>query len=136
MAKPWSLLSCIEPLGVDEGLENPADFELVMTPVETAQETHVDDAVQVGVDAVHQAGLVDGIGHENAHHFDDVLAAEDQSCVAAGGVEPGQLLAQQCDQQADRITELAARDQAWQFRLAVLRLALAQIGETFGFIND
>ena len=46
------------------------------------------------------------------------------------------LLAQQRDQQADRVAKLAARDQAGQFRLAFGRCALAEVGETFGLIDD
>ena len=65
--------------------------------------------------------LVGGVGQEYPYQLDDVLAAEDQTRVAAARVELGELLAQQRDQQAHGVAELAAWDEARDFRLSLAR---------------
>jgi hypothetical protein len=129
------LVELVQPLAIDKGLQDPAHLELVVAPVQPTQKSQLDDPVDMLVDAVQEARLVAGVGQEQAHQFDDVLAAEDQPRVAAGGVEFGELLAQQHEQQADRIGERAARHQPRQFRFALRRRALAQIGIALGLVE-
>src|SRR5258707_12211805 len=61
-----------EPLCVHKCLENAPDFELILRTAQLAQESHVDDAVDVPVDLVRQLGLIGGVGQEHPHGFDHV----------------------------------------------------------------
>jgi len=47
-----------EPLCVHKRFENAPDFELILGAAQLAQESHVDDTVDVPVDLVRQLGLI------------------------------------------------------------------------------
>ena len=88
------------------------------------------------VHAVEQARFVGGIGQEQAHLIGDVVAPDHEPRVATGGIEFGQLLAQQNEDQADRETERAALHQARHVRRVRHGRALAQIGIALSFVED
>ena len=54
----------------------------------------IDDAVQIGVQAVHETGFVTVLGEEYMHHVYDFVPAQHQPGIAADGVRFDQLLAQ------------------------------------------
>lgn len=111
-------------------------LELVLLSPQAVQEAEFDDLVQVCIHAVEQARLIAGLRQEQAHLLGDLVAADHQARFATGGIELRQFLAQQDQDQADRITELTARDQARQFGFAGRRYAMAQIGVAFGVVED
>src|SRR5690606_33037115 len=47
-----------EPLRVDEGFKNSPHLELIVLPAQAPQEPELDDAIDVGIDAVHELRLV------------------------------------------------------------------------------
>ena len=89
------------------------------------------------VDLVGQPGLVAGRGEEHPDHLGDLLTGQHQPGVCALGVEFGELLAQQREQQADVEGQRAARDQPRQ-RVGVVRVggALAEERVAFGLVDD
>jgi len=97
-----------EPVGIDERLEPTPHFELAVLRAQPAQKTQFHNLVQVRVHAIEQARFVGGIEKEQAHLIGDVVAPDHQRRVATGGIEFGQLLAQQNEDQAERETEWAA----------------------------
>ena len=133
-----------EPLRVDEGLEDAAHLVAGgrggagAGGLEAGEEAELDDLVDVGLDLVDQARLVGAFGQEHAHQLDDVVAPEHQAGVAAAGVELGELLAQQGEQQAHRVGQRPARHQSRQARRRVVVGGLgaaAQEGVALGLVE-
>ena len=97
---------------VDKRLEDAADLELLGVSPQPANEAEVHHLVDLRVDVVDQPGIVAGLGQEESHHLDDLVAAEHQARVGAGRVELGETLAQERQQHADVERQRAPRDQA------------------------
>src|SRR5690606_37748459 len=129
-----ALLELVQPLRVHEGLQNPSHLELILLPAQPPQEPELDDAVDVGVDAVDELRLVGAARQEELHEIDDLRARKDQARVAAGRVVLGELLAQQRKQQAHRETELAALHEP-RHLLAVVGRPLPQVCVAFGLVE-
>ena len=89
------------------------------------------------VDPVEQAGLIAGGGHEDAEHLGDLRAGEHEAGFSALGVEFGELLAEQREQQADVEGQRPARDQPGELLLVILVVgALAEEGVPLGLVDD
>src|SRR3984957_21082788 len=119
-----------EPLAVHECLQNAAHLEPIGGAAKPTQESHLNNTVYVRIDPLQEPNLVCGVGQEQSHHLGYFVAAQDQSGVAAGGVELHQLFSQQCQEETDLVSELPAGHEARQVSLALLRGSLSQIGIT------
>src|SRR5690606_34370873 len=70
-----------EPLRVDEGFKNSPHLELIVLPAQAPQEPELDDAIDVGIDAVHELRLVRAARQEELHEVDDLLPRENEARV-------------------------------------------------------
>ena len=132
--KPFVELS--KPLGVDERPQDAPHLVGLVAAFQGPEKAKFDHLGDVAAHAVVQLGLVGGIWQEQPHHIKDFGASNHKTRVAALGVEFGELLAQQRQQQAYRVAQLPPDDEPGQLRLALDRRTLAQIGVAFGLVQD
>ena len=125
-----------QPLPVDERLEDPAHLVAGRAAAQPAQEAEIDDLGEVAVDGRDQPRLVAAVGQEDAHQLDELVAAEHQPGVGADGVELGELLAQQGQQQADwKDSERRGTSRGTSSPVSVDR-ATAQVGVALRLVDD
>ena len=130
-----------EPLAVDERLEDPAHLEDRLGSSSTGRRKPSSTTLLmcVSIWSTSRASLL-RVGQEHPDHLDDLLAGEHQPGVAALGVELGELLAQQREQQAhvegQRHGAGSAAGSGWSDRRLVLGRALAEERVALGLVDD
>ena len=126
-----------EPLAVDIRLEDTADLVDLLGVLRRTQEAEPLHLADVLVDLVDEAGLVARSRQEDAEHLGDLVAGEHQPRITALGVELGELLPQQREQQADVEGQRAARDQpGHRLGFALVGRPLAEECVPLGLVDD
>src|SRR6266851_5857564 len=83
-------IELIQPLRVDERLQDTPNLVLIVAPPQTAQEAHLQNAVDMTVDPLPQTRLVARVGQEQPRHLHDIVSAQYEAGFSAGGIELGQ----------------------------------------------
>jgi hypothetical protein len=100
------LIQLGQPLSVDKRLDNPPYFDHLPLPPQTADKTKLGDFIQSGIDLIDQLDFIAPGRKKNPDQFHHLVTGKNQARVAATGVKFGELLAQQRQQQTDRIRVL------------------------------